>query len=147
MDEEIARKVEDIYGLLTLRRGAELTDLVQFLKSKRHLAWINFLLGTARGVGFFLGFSLVGALVVALAGYFVDFTARTFQSRYDTRTIVRTVMNKYVEVMDEVERVRGDQGETASRMPSATGAQIGAAFRLAARETGSTTPEAPERGE
>ena len=83
--EETQKRLEEIRGLLVTRRAAEMTDLMELLHSKRRLTWINFLTGVSRGLGFFLGFSLVGAGVVALAAYFVDLAASETNSQQNLR--------------------------------------------------------------
>ena len=39
-------------------------DIVGHIRRPWQLMWVNFLLGLARGVGFFLGMTILGALIV-----------------------------------------------------------------------------------
>ena len=74
-DENILERVDELRNLFLVRRTAEAADLVDLLRSKRRLMLSNFLLGLARGVGFFLGVTIVGGLLlgaVALAFGWVD---------------------------------------------------------------------------
>lgn len=130
--ESLDRKIEEMREMLLARRSADLSDFSTFLSSKRRLTTLNFIMGLSRGVGFFLGMSLLGAVLVGGLAWAVDLTASTFRSNYDTRSLVRAVTHKYSEVMDEVERVRqekaGEASSSGTQLPSASGAQIGAAL-------------------
>jgi hypothetical protein len=131
--EKLDRQSEKLKDALLVRRSAELTDFVALLGSKRRLASVNFLIGLARGVGLFLGFSLLGAVLVAIVAFAVDWTASTFESSYTTRSMVRSLMAKYSDVIEEVElaRIEGTLGNRpAVSMPAATGAQVGAVLLL-----------------
>jgi hypothetical protein len=48
-------------------------DVVMFIKKPWKLIWINFLIGLARGLGFFLGMTILGALVLVALHRMVDF--------------------------------------------------------------------------
>jgi len=47
-------------------------DIVGFIKKPWPLIWINFLIGLARGFGFFLGMTILGALVVVALHWMMD---------------------------------------------------------------------------
>ena len=64
--KDINDKVDEIRNLLLVRRTAESLDLVDLLRSKRRLMFSNFLLGLFRGIGFFLGFGIVGGLLLGI---------------------------------------------------------------------------------
>ncbi len=64
--KDLVSKVDEIRDLLLVRRTAESLDLVDLLRSKRRLMFNNFLLGLFRGIGFFLGFTIVGALLLGI---------------------------------------------------------------------------------
>ena len=73
----MADKVDQIHRRLVLERGTELGGLLDILGNRRKLIWLNFWSGLARGVGFFMGVTLIGALLLgalalafnAAAGY------------------------------------------------------------------------------
>ena len=47
-------------------------DIVGHIRRPWQLMWVNFLLGLARGVGFFLGMTILGALIVVALHKMVD---------------------------------------------------------------------------
>lgn len=130
----VEHQIDQLRESLLVRRTADLNDFVELLGSKRKMSSANFLMGLSRGVGFFLGFSLVGALLVGVVGFAVDWTASTFRSRYNTRTVVRGLLEKYAVVMEEMEEARLENtGKGIGRErggAAAAGAQIGAGFLL-----------------
>jgi len=64
--EGFHKDIEEIKNLLLVRRTSEALDLVDLLRSKRRLMTTNFLLGLFRGIGFFLGVTIVGALILGM---------------------------------------------------------------------------------
>ena len=59
--EKINKKVENIAERMEKLKIAEYIDL---LRKPKKFIWINFLAGTARGVGMAIGFTLIAALIV-----------------------------------------------------------------------------------
>ena len=47
-------------------------DVVKLIKKPWHLIWVNFMIGLARGLGFFLGMTILGALVLVVLHKMVD---------------------------------------------------------------------------
>jgi len=47
-------------------------DVIRFIKKPWQLIWINFLIGLARGFGFFLGLTILGALVLVALNRMMD---------------------------------------------------------------------------
>ncbi|MDR1262218.1 MAG: DUF5665 domain-containing protein [Oscillospiraceae bacterium] len=43
-----------------------LAEYVQYMQNKRRLLWTNFLAGVSRGLGIAVGFSILGAVLIAL---------------------------------------------------------------------------------
>jgi hypothetical protein len=64
--EAFQKDIEEIKNLLLVRRTSEALDLVDLLRSKRRLMTTNFILGLFRGIGFFLGVTIVGALILGM---------------------------------------------------------------------------------
>jgi hypothetical protein len=89
------------------RRALELSALLEILGSSRKLLWVNFLAGLARGVGFFLGVTLVGALLIGILATLFDHAARTLGFRDITlKDAVRAAVVKFEEIRGEVESVQ-----------------------------------------
>lgn len=89
------------------RRALEVTALLEVLGSSRRLLWVNFLSGLARGVGFFLGVSLVGGLLLGMAAIVFDKTASTFGFEdLSLKDVLRAVVVKFEEVRQKVEEVQ-----------------------------------------
>jgi len=65
-------KLDEIRETLAIRRSAENVDLLHMLTSKRRLIWSNLILGVTRGVGFFLGMTIFGALVLGILALSLD---------------------------------------------------------------------------
>ncbi|RLD18468.1 MAG: hypothetical protein DRI36_01365 [Caldiserica bacterium] len=71
--EKIASKVKN-YAV------AEWNEIIRFVRRPWRLLLVNFLLGLLRGIGFFLGMTIVGAVVVALLiGIFKPFINKVAQ--------------------------------------------------------------------
>lgn len=89
------------------RRALEMTALLEVLASSRRLLWINFLAGLARGVGFFLGASLVGGLLIGVLAVLFDKAATTIGFHdLSLKDVVRAVVVKFEEIRLEVESVQ-----------------------------------------
>jgi len=62
---KITEPVKDVFA-----SGFE--DIVRFIKRPWQLIWINFLIGLARGLGFFLGMTILGALIIVALHRMMD---------------------------------------------------------------------------
>lgn len=60
----LEQKIDELHARLVCDKHSELYGVLDILGNKRQLMWLNFLAGLARGVGFFLGVTLVGALLL-----------------------------------------------------------------------------------
>jgi hypothetical protein len=67
--EQFHKDVEEIKNLLLARRTSEALDLIDLLRSKRRLMTTNFVLGLFRGIGLFLGLTIVGALILGILAF------------------------------------------------------------------------------
>ena len=93
----------------TLRQAANITALTELLSNRRKLFWTNFVAGLARGVGFFLGVTLVGALVIGLFATLFDRTAQRLGFKDVTmKDMIRAAVVKFEEIRREVEDVRAE---------------------------------------
>lgn len=61
--------MDEIHQRFVRDRGGELFGMLEILGNRRKLMWINFNAGMARGVGFFMGVTLVGALLLAAIAF------------------------------------------------------------------------------
>jgi len=62
----LTKQVEEVKSLLLIKRTTEALDLLDLLRSKRRLILANFLIGLFRGIGLFLGMTIVGALLLGI---------------------------------------------------------------------------------
>jgi hypothetical protein len=76
-DPSLEEQVEAIHDRLVTRRGSELIGLLEIIASRRKLMWLNFNAGLARGVGFFLGVTMIGALVLGGVALAFNFAAHS----------------------------------------------------------------------
>ncbi len=112
------------------RQALELSSLLEILGSSRKLLWVNFVAGLARGVGFFLGVTLVGALLIGILATLFDHAARTLGFKDITlKDAVRAAVVKFEEIRSEVSDV---QDELAAKRSGAA--------------PGISSPEAAEPG-
>jgi hypothetical protein len=101
------------------RRALELSALLEILGSSRKLLWVNFLAGLARGVGFFLGVTLVGALLIGALATLFDHAARTLGFRDITlKDAVRAAVVKFEEIRGEVESVQHEIAAGKAEAPA-----------------------------
>ncbi|MCB9897534.1 MAG: hypothetical protein H6825_05990 [Planctomycetes bacterium] len=100
--EELVRELTE---RLAIQRSAEIHGLLEILGRKRKLFAINLLAGLARGVGFFLGITLVGGLVIGATAMAFDFVAETF-GLHDVN--FTSLMRRFAEKAVEAERVWED---------------------------------------
>jgi hypothetical protein len=106
------------------RRALELSALLEILGSSRKLLWVNFLAGLSRGVGFFLGVTLVGALLIGVLATLFDHAAQTLGFRDITlKDAVRAAVVKFEEIRGEVESVQREIATGKSEAPPPDNAQ------------------------
>jgi len=65
-EENSEASIKDLAKRLKKRTASEFMELVEFLKSPRKLFFHNFLAGLVRGLGMAIGFTILGAIVVAI---------------------------------------------------------------------------------
>ncbi len=65
-EEKSDATVKDLAKRLKKRTASEFMELVEFLKSPRKLFFHNFFAGLVRGLGMAIGFTILGAIVVAI---------------------------------------------------------------------------------
>lgn len=69
---EIQKTLNEVKDLLNAQQTAAALDLTHLLSSKRRLVLSNFALGLSRGIGFFIGLSLFGALLLGTVAFAFD---------------------------------------------------------------------------
>ncbi|HEX5011468.1 MAG TPA: DUF5665 domain-containing protein [Planctomycetota bacterium] len=102
------------------QQASELAALSELLGSRWKLMWINFMAGLARGVGFFLGASLVGALLLGMLATVFDTTAERLGFKDMTlKDLVRATVVKFEELRQDVKESEADLREKAREEPPA----------------------------
>ena len=66
--KDLTEKLNKIEWLSAYLEKMRLADYVMIMSKPKRLVWVNFLAGIARGLGFTIGFTLLGALMI----YFVN---------------------------------------------------------------------------
>ena len=119
-------KLEEIHRRLVRDRHAELYGMLEILGNRRRMMWLNFNAGLARGVGFFLGVTLIGALL--LGGLALAFNWTVVRLGFADVTLekaVRAAVRKFEEVQRIVDKtheevqaeVRADERGQVSPYP------------------------------
>ncbi len=91
------------------QHALQVTALAEVLGSGRRLMWVNFLAGLARGVGFFLGATLVGGLLIGVMAILFDMAASTLGFKdLSLKDAVRAVVVKFEEIRQEVDKVQAE---------------------------------------
>jgi len=91
------------------QQTADLSALSELVGNRWKLMWLNFLAGLARGVGFLLGASLVGALLLGLLATLFDKTAETLGFKDLTlKEAVRATVIKFEEIRHDVEDTQAE---------------------------------------
>ena len=89
------------------RQSLAAHGLLEILGSRKKLMWINFIAGLARGVGFFLGVSIVGGLLLGATAIAFDKTAETLGFKdVSLRQVVQATFLKFQEIQDYIEEAR-----------------------------------------
>ncbi|MCK4245474.1 MAG: hypothetical protein KAX20_07615 [Candidatus Omnitrophica bacterium] len=65
-EEKSEASIKDLAKRLKDRTASEFMELVELLKSPRRLFWHNFFAGLIRGLGMAIGFTILGAIIVAI---------------------------------------------------------------------------------
>jgi Domain of unknown function (DUF5665) len=108
------------------RQAADLTALTELFASRRKLMWVNFVAGLARGVGFFLGVTLVGVLILGLLEVMFDKSAERLGFKDVTlKDLMRTAVVKFEEMRRDAEdaQVELKAEEPPAPAPDAPAAQ------------------------
>lgn len=66
-EENLAEKVEAIAIQMKNMVTSEYQEVVAALRNPMRLVWVNFLIGLARGVGIFIGMTVLGAIIIAIS--------------------------------------------------------------------------------
>lgn len=122
--ESIEDRVQAIYDRFVTRTQADVTGLWEMLGSRRKLLWVNFLAGMSRGVGFFLGVTLIGGLVIGGTAFVLDKAAETMG--WKDITFARMVEGVYGK-FKEVQRVITDMEDVEDDGVADGGTDVGAA--------------------
>lgn len=147
--------VRELTERLAIQRTAEIHGLLEIIGRKRKLFAVNLLAGLARGVGFFLGITLVGGLVIGATAMAFDFVADTLGLKdVNFTSMMRHFAEKAVEaelVWEDVrnERRDGDSPDAAAAAspeyepaPPRDAFTSDAAFDLAGTGAQGAAPEA-----
>lgn len=100
-DAAVAERVRAVHERVVTTTTSEALALVELLGSTRRLAWVNFVAGLARGLGLFLGVSIVGAVLVGVSAFVFDKAFATLGLKDITlKSTVTSAYQKYVEIQD-----------------------------------------------
>lgn len=66
-EENLEEKVETIAIQMKNMVTSEYQEVVAALRNPMRLVWVNFLIGLARGVGIFIGMTVLGAIIIAIS--------------------------------------------------------------------------------
>jgi hypothetical protein len=110
----LEEQVEEIHERLVRDRHSELYGLLEVLGNRRRMMWLNFTSGVARGAGFFIGVTMVGALL--LSGIALAFNAAASHMGFKDLTLeqaVRAAVKKFDEVQHIVEKTKEEAAADA----------------------------------
>jgi len=110
----LEEQVEEIHERLVRDRHSELYGLLDLVGNRRRMMWLNFTSGVARGAGFFIGVTMVGALLLSGAALALNTAASRLGFKdWSFEQAVRTAVKKFEEVQRIVdktqEEVRADE--------------------------------------
>jgi hypothetical protein len=152
--ETLEDRVKAIHSQLTNKISTEANGLLEILGSRRRLMSVNFLAGLARGVGFFLGVTLIGALVLAMIAFFFNTAAERLGYKDITlEGAVRSAVAKFSQIQDIVGEAKAEleDAQDAHSGANPPGASTGAAGAQTAQDepTDPAVPDAadPDPGE
>jgi hypothetical protein len=127
----LARRVDEIHARVVARTSSETLALVELLGSRRRLMTVNFVAGLARGIGMFLGVTIVGAILLGVAAYAFDTAFETLGLQNVTlRSTVTSAYGKYVEIQSLINEAQRslDAAQTAvEKLPEAAASPTPAA--------------------
>ncbi len=103
-------KVSELYDSYVTRSTAEINGMLEMLGSRKRLLWVNFLAGLSRGVGFFLGVTLIGGLLIGATALVLDKTAETLGLKdYTFTNMVKGLYGKFQEVQDVITELKDEE--------------------------------------
>ena len=106
----LEEQIEEIHERLVRDRHSELYGLLDLVGNRRRMMWLNFTSGMARGAGFFIGVTMVGALL--LSGAALAFNAAASRLGFKDLTLeqaVRAAVKKFDEVQQIVEKTKEEE--------------------------------------
>jgi hypothetical protein len=107
--ESLEDRVSLMYDRFMTRSAGEVNGMFEMMGSRKRLIWINFLAGLGRGVGFFLGVTLIGGLVIGATAFLLDKTAATIGLKDVTfASMVRSVYSKFEEVQHVISNIESE---------------------------------------
>ena len=105
----LEKKIDELHERLVRDKHSELYGVLDILGNKRRLMWLNFLAGLARGVGFFLGVTLIGALLLAGVAFAFNRIAESMGFKDLTfEQAVRAAVVKFEEVQEIVQETEAE---------------------------------------
>ena len=110
----LEEQIEEIHERLVRDRHSELYGVLDILGNRRRMMWLNFTAGMARGAGFFIGVTLVGALLIS--GIALAFNAAASRLGFKDLTFeqaVRSAVKKFEEVQSIVEKTKQEEAGAA----------------------------------
>ena len=66
-EENLEKKVETLAVQIKNMVTSEYMEVASALRNPMRLVWVNFLIGLARGVGIFMGMTVLGAIIIAIS--------------------------------------------------------------------------------
>ena len=66
MEKRLRPLIAQVERLATNEEKLRLSEYLQYVSDTKRLLWVNFVSGAARGLGFAVGFSILGALLIVL---------------------------------------------------------------------------------
>ncbi len=66
MEKRLRPLIAQVERLATNAEKLRLSEYLQYVSDTKRLLWVNFVSGAARGLGFAVGFSILGALLIVL---------------------------------------------------------------------------------
>ena len=142
--ETVEDRVSAIYDRFVTRTQADVVGLWEMLGSRRKLMWVNFLAGLSRGVGFFLGVTLIGGLVIGGAAFLLDKTAEVAGWKDITfARMVEGVYSKFKEVQAVITDMEEDRDDPTETVEAAAFGYASPAYFDRTADTAYMTTEPP----
>lgn len=106
----LEEQIEEIHERLVRDRHSELYGVLDILGNRRRMMWLNFTAGIARGAGFFIGVTLVGALLLSGIALALNAAASHLGFKdWSLEQAVRAAVKKFQEVQQIVEKTREEE--------------------------------------